>query len=119
MKFFLDENFPRSAITVLRECGHEVIDARELLPAGSADALLFDKACELGAVLLSTDRDFFHTLSLGSSTHPGIVVIALRQPNRERILTRLQWFLDSVPQTEISGHAYQLRDTTYIVRSPA
>jgi len=118
MTFFLDENFPRSSVKLLREFGQDVIDARDVLPAGSEDSLVLETARASEAVLLTTDRDFFHTLSLEDTEHTGIVVIALRQPNRARILSRLRWFLEFVSEDQIAGYAYQLRDTTYIVRPP-
>jgi len=36
-------------------------------------------------VFLTTDRDFFHTIPHIHDKHAGIIVIALRQPNRSTI----------------------------------
>ena len=61
MTFLLDENFPKAAASVLRGMEHEVFDVREMGMAGCTDAAVLAKAEELGAVILTTDRDFFHT----------------------------------------------------------
>ncbi len=116
MKFFLDENFPRSAKSLLVSDGHEVLDALDFFDPGAEDGLLFAKAQELGAVFLTTDRDFFHTAPSWVDSHAGIIVIALRQPTRARIISRLAGFLKSEDESSISGNAYQLRDNTYSVR---
>lgn len=80
MRFFLDENFPRGGMGWLHSLGHEAIHALEHLPQGSPDALLLEQAYRLQAVLLTTDKDFFHTVSVGAEKHSGVIVIALNSP---------------------------------------
>ena len=59
MRFLLDENFPKSVIPLLAERGDEVIELRSVGLLGASDALIAQKAIETGAVILTTDRDFF------------------------------------------------------------
>ena len=112
MTFLLDENFPVSAAAFLRERGHEVHTVRETCGSGSTDEEVFAEAQTRRAVLLTSDRDFYHTVPLLHPEHCGIVVIALRQPTRQAILDRLGWFLDNVP-LPIDNRAFVLRDRTY------
>ena len=93
MKFLLDENFPKSAEKLLIELGHQVIDIRGTELQGIDDFRLFEVAQENGAILLTTDRDFYHTVPLRYSDHLGVIVIALKQPNREAILSKLRWII--------------------------
>ena len=116
MTFFLDENFPRSAAALLLRHGHEVVDSRDVCDSGTGDDVLFSKAQDLEAVFLTTDRDFFHTVPHQWKVHAGVIVIALRQPSRSAILSRLEWFLQSTQPESICGRVYQLRDTTYVRR---
>lgn len=97
MKFFLDENFPKSATGMLEHLGHVVFDLG--CAEGSRDADIFDEAQKCGAIFLTTDRDFFHTIPHLFPHHEGVIVIALRQPNRAAILEnrRGSWG-DSSPQ---------------------
>ena len=115
MKFFLDENFPKSARALLESRGHEVIDNREEDTAGADDRAVFVKAQRHQAVFLTTDRDFFHTVPHLFDRHRGAVVVALRQPNRERIIARLRWFLDHFEDVSIEQKVIELRDRTYVL----
>jgi predicted nuclease of predicted toxin-antitoxin system len=95
VRFLLDENFPRSVATALLERGHEAVDLRSIGLLGASDTVVAEKAIEADAVILTTDRDFFHTFPNLYAEHSGVVVIALRQPSRGRITERLEWFLDN------------------------
>lgn len=118
MIFLLDENFPKTATGMLQGKGHEVYDIREMALSGAVDQIVIAKAQELGAVTLSTDRDFFHTIAHQCTHHAGVIVIALKKPNRAAILKRLEWFLEHVPQKHWAGRAFQLRDTTWLAKPP-
>jgi predicted nuclease of predicted toxin-antitoxin system len=106
MKFLLDENFPKAATAILTASGHEVSDFRGTAEEGMGDSEVFQKAQGLGAILLTTDRDFFHTIPL------------LRQPNRAGILSRLEWLLGHVPESAFRNRAFQLRDKTWLAFPP-
>lgn len=118
MKFLLDENFPKSATRLLLDLGHEVIDFRQAGKPGDDDSAVFQMAVDESAVILTTDRDFFHTLPALYDGHPGVVVVALRQPNRAAILGRLRWLLEALPLDKLRGRAIQLRDSTWLVLPP-
>jgi len=90
MNFLLDENFPKAASTVLESAGHQVFDFHRIGTIGSPDEAVMEMAVAKQAVILSTDRDFFHTLGRQYENHHGIVVIALRQPTRLAIIGRLE-----------------------------
>ena len=90
MKILLDENFPRSAADVIALAGHEALFFSDVCEFGADDETVFDQAQELGAVILTSDRDFYHTMPLVHPEHCGIIVVALRQPNRKAILMRLK-----------------------------
>ncbi len=115
MKFFLDENFPKAGEDLLLSRGHSVVDIRGTNAEGACDNEIFERAQRERAVFLSTDRDFFHTIPHLYPKHFGIVVIALRQPNRKKILSRLSWFLDHYKEEPLAGKAYLLRDRTYSI----
>ena len=115
MKFVLDENFPFSAASWLTELGHDAVDVRSEGLGGSKDDKLFEFCQNLGAVFLTTDRDFFHTIPHLYPKHHGVLVIALKQPNRVKILSKLNWFLENFASMEIHGRVFQLRDNTWSV----
>lgn len=109
MRILLDENFPKSAADVIAAAGHEVISFAGVCEFGADDEEVFDRAQKLGAVILTSDRDFYHTMPLIHPEHYGIIVVALRQPNRKAILTRLQWFFENF-DGPMADRVFILRD---------
>lgn len=117
MNFLLDENFPKSVRASLEEDGHRVIDFRRVGVRGSDDDVVLQLATLERAIVLTTDRDFFHTLGR-TPGHPGLVVIALKQPTREKILARLTWLIGRVGEDRLRGRAVQLRDQAWQAYPP-
>lgn len=120
MKFFLDENFPKAAHPLLKNLGHEIFDLRGTSREGAADTEIFQEAQDCEAVFLTTDRDFFHTVPHLYSRHEGVVVIALRQPNRANILDKLSfsWIIDHLAPQDFKNRVIQMRDKTWISIPP-
>lgn len=111
MTFFLDENFPRAAAELLRSRGHQVVDPRGTPEEGASDHALFEHAQQLEAVLLTTDKDFYHTVPLSRSEHCGAIVIALSRPSRQSILAKLIWALEHIALAQLRSRAVLLTDT--------
>ena len=82
---------------------------------GNDDETVFATAQRLGATILTSDRDFYHTVPLLHPVHAGIVVVALRQPNRAAIHARLRWFMANIEEP-LANRVFVLRDFTYRVR---
>ncbi|MBB6441971.1 putative nuclease of putative toxin-antitoxin system [Phycisphaera mikurensis] len=94
-----------------------MIDFREVGIRGSDDEAIMTLAAQEDAVVLTTDRDFFHTLGREPG-HPGLVVVALKQPTREKILARLTWLIERVGEDHLRGRAIQLRDRAWQAYPP-
>ena len=73
MKFLLDENFPRSAADLIEESGHEAVRFDAVCNSGDDDDVVFAAAQRIGATILTSDRDFYHTIPLLHPVHAGIV----------------------------------------------
>ncbi len=111
MKFFPDENFPRTALTFLESAGHSATHALQHFPPGTADETLFAHAQERQAVFVSTDKDFFHTVPLAFERHCGAIVITLRKPNRADLLRRLADALAQLADRELKNSAWLVTET--------
>ena len=82
MKILVDENIPMMCVLQLRQMGHDVLDIRSTDQKGMADNLLWDKACKESRLLITTDRGFAGSRQ---TEHHGILIVSLRQPNRQKI----------------------------------
>lgn len=115
MKFFLDENFPKPATEILARRGHEVFDVRSTEFEGSNDVQIFELAQEKGAIFLTTDKDFFHTIPFLYQRHKGIIVVILRQPSRKNIIEKLLFALDHIDLTHMESKVLLLKDNHYSI----
>ena len=116
MIFLLDENFPKPAAAILAARGHAAADIRGTGREGSSDDAVFNLAQERGAVLLTTDKDFFHTVPHAFPSHGGSVAIALAQPNRTAILAKLDIALDFIARHGIANRCLLLTDRRMFLR---
>ncbi len=110
MKFFLHENFPKSAIQFLNERGHKSFDIRGTENEGLDDFSIFQLAKEKSAIFLTCDRDFFHTIHLTEKPHYGIIVITLRKPNGKAIIDKLLWVMDRLDHFSFTDECILLTD---------
>lgn len=107
----LDENFPLSTRSFLESRGWAILDVRGTSREGCEDKVLFAWGQENHALILTTDKDFFHTIPLLFGKHFGIVVVALKKPNSMAILHRLLSAWNHLEQTGFENQAYLLTDT--------
>ena len=110
MRFFLDENFPKTATSFLENQGHTVFDIRGTEQERITDQEIFSLAKKEKSVFLTSDKDFFHTIHLTEKPHSGIIVIALRQPNTFAILEKLKWVLENKNKFEFENECLLLTD---------
>ena len=116
MIFFLDENFPKTVASRSTLAKHEIIDIRESGKPGLDDLTIFKLAQEHRAIFLTTDLDFFHTIPFQFPQHYGVIIVALNQPNRERILEKIDWCLDNMDLTDIENKVILLKDNSYTIK---
>lgn len=104
MKFLADQNFPRTCVLLLAEFGHELV-ATQFDPRSSlSDDWIFEETQRHGAVLLTTDKDFFHTIPWLYPEHEGAVIIALKRASRVAILDKLRAGLEFIKTHPIDNH---------------
>lgn len=117
MRFFLDENFPVTIKYFLEGFGHEVIRALDHYPQGTNDEILFKHAQNVNSIFLTTDKDFYHTIPfLYQYRTAAVIAITLSQPNRNKILDRLQVLLHSVDLQSNPQSVYLVSDNRIIKR---
>lgn len=76
MKILADENIDQQIVSRLRSDGHDVSYVAEF-DVGVDDETVLLKSRELGAILLTGDKDFGELVFRQKKEHPGIVLIRL------------------------------------------
>lgn len=78
MRFLADENFPASAVAVLRASGHDVVWIGTSAP-GSSDREVLRQASQDGRILLTFDKDFGELAKASSlPVTCGVVLLRIR-----------------------------------------
>jgi predicted nuclease of predicted toxin-antitoxin system len=108
MKILVDENIPLLTVDALRSLGHDVTDVRGTGAQGSTDADLWIAAQQDQRLLITTDKGF---TDRRDEEHWGVLVVRLRQPNRQKIHDRVMRALTDVHEADWQGLILIMRDT--------
>jgi predicted nuclease of predicted toxin-antitoxin system len=109
MKILVDENIPRITVESLRAAGHDVKDMRGAIEEGSPDADVWHIAVAESRLLITTDKGF---TAYRNSAHHGILVVRLRQPNRDRINSAVKKAMQRFSETQWQNRLVVVRDKT-------
>lgn len=107
MKIFVDENIPLLTVKELVQQGYDVIDIRGTDDQGITDEVLWQKAQDLGCLLITTDKGF---AASREEPHHGILIIRLKQPSRQKIHQRILQALKRYKPKEWPGLMVVMRD---------
>jgi predicted nuclease of predicted toxin-antitoxin system len=107
MKILTDENIPKLTVSVLREQGHDVLDIRGTAQEGLPDQDLWNLATRENRLLITTDKGF---AKQRMDRHSGILLIRLRQPNRQKIHKMILDEIRAIPSTEWPGLLVVVKD---------
>jgi predicted nuclease of predicted toxin-antitoxin system len=107
MKIFVDENIPLMTVQALRAKGHDVLDIRRTPDEGMDDKTLWKTIQRDERLLITTDKGFAQHRN---STHCGILIIRLRQPNRQKIHQRIMNAITQFKAEKWSGLLVVVRD---------
>jgi len=109
MRVLVDENIPRMTVAALIALGHDVKDIRGTSIQGAADSDLWALAMVERRALVTTDKGFTEYRSV---PHYGILVVRLRQPNRQKIHHSVMHVFERFSATEWPNLLVVVRDTT-------
>jgi predicted nuclease of predicted toxin-antitoxin system len=108
MRILVDENIPRMTVDALSALGNDVKDIRGTSAQGLPDSELWRVANGEARILITTDKGFseFRTVP-----HYGILIVRLRQPNRDKIHRAVMRAIQQFQETEWSDLFVVVRDT--------
>lgn len=116
MNILVDENIPLMTVRALREAGHDVLDIRGTADQGMKDPPLWEMAQAEGRLLVTTDKGFAQRRR---EHHTGLLVVRLRQPNRQKIHERVMRAVEQFSEAEWPGLTVVMRDAVQSVwRAP-
>lgn len=108
MRILVDENIPRATVAELIALGHDVFDVRGTDLQGIQDDELWELAQSEQRLLITSDKEFS---SHRTEDHFGILVVRLRQPNRQSIHERVLAVMRSLPERDWPGSLVVVRDS--------
>jgi predicted nuclease of predicted toxin-antitoxin system len=109
MRVLVDENIPRVTVDALRALGHDVKDVRGTSNQGVPDSDLWALAIAESRTLVTTDKGF---TEYRSAIHHGILIVRLRQPNRQKIHHAVMHVIERFAVSEWPNLLVVMRDTT-------
>jgi predicted nuclease of predicted toxin-antitoxin system len=115
MNIFVDENIPLITVEQLREMGHDILDIRGTDNQGMTDEALWNISCQQKRLLITTDRGFSN---YRQKEHHGILIVSLRQPNRQKIHQRIMEALKTFTPDKWPGLLVVMRDKTMSTWQP-
>lgn len=90
MKFLLDQGTPRSAATLLRRAGWDVVHTGEIGMAEAEDSEIIRRAFDENRVVVTLDADFHAQLALTQASRPSVIRIRLEGLRGEEFSLLLQ-----------------------------
>jgi predicted nuclease of predicted toxin-antitoxin system len=87
-------------------------------PAGRDDAVIFKAACDEERILWTQDLDFSDVRTFSPGTHPGVVLVRLREPSRRRLVERVRQILASESLESWAGCFIVISDHKLRIRRP-
>jgi predicted nuclease of predicted toxin-antitoxin system len=100
MKIKLDENLPTRLVLRLKNHGHDVHTVPGEQLTGRPDTELWRAAVAEGRFLITQDLDFSDMRQFAPGTHPGLMLIRLREPGSQALLDAV-----SAVAAEVAGWA--------------
>ena len=118
MKIKLDENIPHAALAALQQLGHAVDSAQDEGLCGVADEQVFETAGNAGRFLITQDLDFSDMRRFRPGTHPGLLLLRLKDPGRRALLQRIVWLFQHEPVDSWAGCMVIVTENKIRLRHP-
>lgn len=118
MKVKLDENLPDELADLFAARHHDVHTVRGESLVGRDDRTVFAAAVHEQRILITQDLDFSDLRQFKPGTHPGVVLVRLRDPSRRRIIERFGQILQTEAIESWAGCFVVVSDRKLRIRRP-
>jgi predicted nuclease of predicted toxin-antitoxin system len=116
MKIKLDENLPARLRPLLETHGHDVHTVPGEQLTGRPDADIWQASRTEGRFLITQDLDFSDTRWYAPGTHPGLLLIRLREPGSQALVNAISAV--AVEMAEWAGCFVVLTENKVRVKRP-
>lgn len=115
MKIFVDENIPSITARELLQNGHDTMDIRGTDKEGMTDENIWKIVQKDRRLLITTDKGFAQKRN---EKHNGIMIIRLKQPNRQKIHKKVMRAMNLFKEEEWPGLTVIMQDAFHSVWKP-
>ena len=109
MRLYLDQMFRIELTDILRNGGHDVLRAEDVVQSRADDSAIMTRAIEEGAILVTLDEHFGDWAVLPLDRHPGVIRLKIHPPTTEMLADCLLSFLRRHQPSEFENHLIILR----------
>lgn len=114
----LDENLPSRLVDALALLGHDVDTVFAEGLTSRPDGEVWDAAQTAGRFLITQDLDFSDMRRFQPGTHPGILLVRLRNPGRNALFLKVKTLFESEATDTWSGCFVVATDRKLRIRRP-
>jgi predicted nuclease of predicted toxin-antitoxin system len=118
MRIKLDENLPAVLVDDLAALGHDVDTALSEGLGGHEDAEVWAGAQAAGRMLLTQDLDFSDVRVFAPGTHPGLVLVRIKEPGLLALKSRVMAVFRTEQVEDWAGCFVVITDRKLRVRRP-
>lgn len=114
----LDENLPSRLVGALASLGHDIDTVSAEGLTSRPDGEVWDAARAAGRFLITQDLDFSDMRRFQPGTHPGILLVRLRNPGRNALFLKVKTLFENEAADNWSGCFVVATERKLRVRRP-
>jgi predicted nuclease of predicted toxin-antitoxin system len=111
MRFKIDENLPDALVALLSSAGHEATTTREEGLNGRPDAEVAGRCMAERKAVITLDTDFSDITAYPPEAYAGIIVLRLRDQQRDRVLHAFRRVLPLLETEPLDAHLWIVEET--------
>lgn len=101
MKFLADQDVWIGTLDLLRNCGHDVLTAKEIGMASGSDQELLKKAGNDKRLLITRDKGFGSLTFLANFKTSGVILLRIKPENQDEVHAELKAVLEAYDEREL------------------
>jgi len=118
MKVKIDENLPQRLASKLADLAHDVHTVVSEGLKGSSDKDVWQAARREQRFLITQDLDFSDVRQFKPGTHPGLLLVRLREPSANALMKRISAVIDAESLESFAGCFVVLTDRKLRIKRP-